>query len=370
MRRPTVSTTQLATRGPGDAPESRRAARTGTRAPGWLRSRRFDAAFIGGTAGLALISGCVVVVEPRLLAIAIAVDLWALAYHHVIASYTRLCFDRVSFHEHRFLVLGLPPLVLVATALLSAALGPWILATLYLYWQWFHYTRQSFGVSQVYRRRSGGLAEENESITRLALYLLPLWGILHRSAQAPETFLGMELRVVPTPGLVVDLVGAVAVAALAAWVLLRARAFRAGRAPVAHTLYVLSHVAVFAVGYLAIEDVTQGWLVLNVWHNAQYVLFVWMFNGSRFHAGIDPSARFLSTLSQPRNGWLYFLVCSSIAGVVYLAVDQLAAWLAFTAWPVALVAYQAINFHHYLVDGVVWKVRERPLQSVLGLAAS
>jgi hypothetical protein len=31
---------------------------------------------------------------------------------------------------------------------------------------------------------------------------LPLWGIVHRSVQRPETFLGVELRVIPIPPII------------------------------------------------------------------------------------------------------------------------------------------------------------------------
>jgi hypothetical protein len=34
----------------------------------------------------------------------------------------------------------------------------------------------------------------------------------------------------------------------------------------------------------------------------------------------------------------------------------------------ALVIYQSINFHHYIVDSVIWKVRRKPLQTTLGIA--
>jgi len=33
-------------------------------------------------------------------------------------------------------------------------------------------------------------------------------------------------------------------------------------------------------------------LVLNIWHNAQYVLFVWAFNTNRFKGSLDEKARF------------------------------------------------------------------------------
>ena len=51
----------------------------------------------------------------------------------------------------------------------------------------FHYSRQSYGVSRVYRRKAGAAFEENEGLERAALYIVPLWGVLHRSAQAPES---------------------------------------------------------------------------------------------------------------------------------------------------------------------------------------
>ena len=39
----------------------------------------------------------------------------------------------------------------------------------------------------------------------------------------------------------------------------------------------------------------------------------------------------------------------------------------YSALPLFLVAYQTINFHHYIVDGLIWKVRKKPLRANLGL---
>ena len=65
-----------------------------------------------------------------------------------------------------------------------------------------------------------------------------------------------------------------------------------------------------------ISDVTVGWLVINIWHNAQYILFVWMYISCRFKDGVDPQARFLSYISQPGRLWLYLISCVAITGVV------------------------------------------------------
>ena len=35
--------------------------------------------------------------------------------------------------------------------------------------------------------------------------------------------------------------------------------------------------------------------------------------------------------------------------------------------PLAVVIYQAINFHHYIVDGMIWKMRKRPIHQTLGV---
>jgi hypothetical protein len=339
-----------------------------TRQAGWLRGPGFDIGFIAGTTAIAVVSGALVVMEPRLFAPILLLDLWLLGYHHVIATYTRLCFDRESTRQSRFLIFGLPFVVFGATLALALGFGLWVLGSVYLYWQWFHYTRQSWGISQIYRRKAGGLKSEGEALTKAMFYLLPLWGILYRSWQAPETFLGIELRVIPVPGVLVDLVAAAAIATLAAWAVLRVRALLRGQESLAHTFYVASHIAVFAISYIIIEDVTYGWLVVNIWHNAQYVLFVWLYNTNRFRDGVDATAVFLSTISQARSWWRYFAVCLAITTLVYGGMSALGAQFVSLGLPSMIIIYQAINFHHYVVDSLIWKVRKSSMQKTLGLA--
>ncbi len=330
---------------------------------GWLRTPSFDLVFVLGTALLAIACGVLVVAQPQLFVPILVINLWLFGYQHVIATYTRLCFDRGSFQKHRFLVLGLPFVVLAAVAAAASVFGFWILATVYFYWQWFHYSRQSYGITQVYRRKAAGAADENEHVAKATFYLLPLWGVLHRSHQDPGTFLGIELWVLPVPGWLVTAVGVAAIASLVWWVATRIVAWRQGRFAAMHTLYLVSHFAIFGMGYLIIDNIDAGWLVLNMWHNTQYILFVWLFNNNRFRDGVDTQARFLSWLSQSRNFWLYGVVCFGISTTLYYTLDSFVAALV-----PAIVIFQTINFHHYLVDGVIWKMRKKPLRKTLGLA--
>lgn len=338
------------------------AERTGAPA-GWLRGREFDLVFILGIATLAGAVGALAAANQQLFVVFLLGDLWLLGYHHVVATFTRLCFDRASRREYRFILFVLPALVAAGVAAAAFGIGAWTLPTVYFYWQWFHYTRQSWGVSQAYRRKAGGIPDEDPIATKLVVYLVPLFGVLYRSAQAPGTFLGLELRMLPVPHLLADVAGVLALAAVTWWAALRFQAWRRGQLPLAHTLYMASHIAIFAAGYVLIADISVGWLVVNIWHNAQYVLFVWLYNNHRFRAGIEPEARFLSTLSQSRNVWLYFAVCVGISTAVYLGLQTV-----FAALPVLMATYQVINFHHYIADGVIWKMRKPALQKTLGIA--
>ena len=336
-------------------------------APGWLRSRTFDLWFCCGPAALALIAGAVLVGRPQLFLLILFGDYWILSYHHVIATFTRLCFDAESFRAHRFLVLGLPVLLVASILLLIFTAGPWAVASLYFYWQWWHTTRQSYGIAQAYRRKAGDLITEDPRLNEIGLYLLPLWGILHRSYQAPGAFLTFPLKVVPLPAAVVNLVGFLALLYVVWWLGGRFVAWWQGRLPLAHTLYVLSHFVIFYVGYILIADVNQGWVVSNIWHTGQYLMFVWMFNTNRFRPGVDPKAKFLSTISQPRNAWFYFLALLTISSSVYLVAVQLVGSFAQNGLLAALLVYQTINFHHFIVDTVVWRMRRKEVASRLGL---
>jgi hypothetical protein len=253
--------------------------------------------------------------------------------------------------------------VVAVVAAMAFGLGLWSIVTLYLYWQWFHYARQSWGVSQVYRRKAGGIPGDNLTVMQVCFYLLPLWGILHRSFQAPETFLSLPIKVLPVPGLLVDIVAIAALAGVAWFLATRLLLWWQGRLPLAHTLYVLSHYLIFYVGYIVIDDITVGWVTVNMWHNAQYILFVWMFNNNRFKGGIEPQAKFLSYISQTKNAWVYFVACLGLSTAIYLPLS-----VSTTAVPMLMFMYQVINFHHYIADSLIWKVRRKSLQKTLGIS--
>jgi hypothetical protein len=334
---------------------------------GWVRNARFDQLLILGTAGTALLAGLVVMWRPSLLPLMLALDVLLLGRQHIMATYTRIAMDGESFRQHRFLVVWLPLLTAGGVVGLYLAGGGVLVQTLYFYFQWFHYVRQGYGVERIHARAAGG-GGRPDRLAAAVIYLVPIWGLLVRSARGAETastFMGLPLHWLPAPGPVVALAGAAALVALAAWLRRTFIQARAGTLGSAHALYVVSHVVLFTVAYVAIPRPDHGWLVVNVWHNFQYVLVVWLFNVNRFRGGVDPARRFLSTLSQPRSVIAYVFCCTVLGTALYLTVDSTAGWMSRYGLPAGMVLYATINFHHYVVDAVVWKLRRPEIRRSL-----
>jgi len=332
---------------------------------GWLMGMPFDLTLIVGVALLALGSGSLSVIVPQLFLPLLILDLWFLGYHHVVATFTRLCFDAESFHEYKFLVLGLPIIVAVSVVVAFLAIGPWVVASTYLYWQWFHYTRQSYGLARIYQIKAG---IQPSPFDQWVIYSLPLAGILYRSFQSPGYFLWLELKVFPVSYWMFAVVFAVSIGVTVLWLYSQINAYREGRFAGAYFLYMVSHFLIFYVGYILIQGINEGWLVLNIWHNAQYILFVWMFNNKRFKNQIDPKHHFLSMLSLKKNQWLYYGLCLVISTVAYKGIGEVFGVFNFDSIPmISVVIFQTINFHHYIADGIIWKVRKKSLRDKLGV---
>ena len=319
---------------------------------GWLRDRQFDTLFLAGIPLLALLSGVVVSLEPRLLMPVLLADLWLLGYHHVISTFTRLCFDAGSLNRYRFLIFILPLIVAAGcVGAVVAADGLWILVSVYFYWQWFHYTRQSWGVAQAYRNKIDD-ARPPAAFDTLVFYVIPVAGVLLRSAQNPDTFIMLPIRMIPVPVLLAEAAVVVAAVLVAVWWARALVDYRNGRLSAPYLMYLASHHTIFAAAYVFIQDITVGWLVINIWHNSQYVLFVWLFNNRRFAAGPTQNARLLSRLSQNGNLLWYLGFCLAISTAVYGVIGNVLP--AVMIMPV-FILYQIINFHHYIVDAVIWR---------------
>lgn len=329
-------------------------------APGapWLRSARFDAVLVFGVLAVALVMGGIAAARPALFPVVLALDVWLFAYPHVTSTYTRIAFDRESARRHWFLLLGLPPLVLAATSLVGWRWGAGGLFTVYFIGQTYHYTRQSFGIARAYRR-VGDAPARPDWLSDAVVYAFPAWGLLHRGQQGHSEFYDNPLFLPRVPSLVAHAAGALACALFVFWAAREIQKLRRGERRVGHASFVVTHVFITSLAYVLVPQITAGWLFVNIWHNAQYLLFVWAFNARRFEGKRDAQKRLLSHLCQPRNAWLYAVVCVGVGAGLYALLGELGERVAIAALPVVLVLHLSVNFHHYLVDGVIWKSPKR-----------
>ncbi len=252
---------------------------------GWLRDAPFDLTLIVGITLLAFAMAGTAAVAPRLFLPLLTLHVWLFSFDHVFATYTKLAGLPDDRRRNRFLIFYLPPLVLAGTVATGVGLGFWALNTVYFFWQVHHTARQSWGIAQRYRHRAGGLAWDDPRTAELTLWSVPVWGLLHRCHQQPAQFLYADVWMPRVPLWLVQAAGVATLLLLGHWVVTRVLAWRRGELSVAHTLFMVAHFVVFYAGYVAIGDVNAGWLLVNVWHNVQYLAYVWLHNRERFAGG-------------------------------------------------------------------------------------
>ena len=326
----------------------------GTRGP-FLFGPRFDRLFVFGPLGLALGLVALASLSPGFFLAVVLVDIWLFASPHVIATYTRIGQDNAHIRKHWFLIFLLPPIVLVLVTVVALAYELGGLFTLYFIAQAYHVTRQSFGISRAYRH-ADPRAAGSDRLSEGLIYLLPVWGLLHRCVMAPDIFYGYPIHLPKVSPVFADAVGVLAVMAFAWWVYRQVRLALVGQLNAGHSLFVVSHLLVTAIAYLWVTDITLGWLTVNIWHNLQYLLFVWMQNVRR-DAQTGPQG--IQGLKSPiKNAGKYLAVCLILGIAMYEALNVAGQQLIWLGLPTVLILHFTVNFHHYLVDGVIWKRRK------------
>ncbi|MBL9006928.1 MAG: hypothetical protein JNJ46_21915 [Myxococcales bacterium] len=333
---------------------------------GWLYEPRFDLSFILGIALLATSMASVTVLWPDWFWPMLTVHTWLFGYEHLVATYTRLFGRPEERARFRWLTFLVPPLVLLGLYSVGRAYGILGVYVLYFVGQLHHTVRQSWGLAQQYRHRAGGLPWDRPWLSQTTLWSVAVWGFLHRCAQQPTEFLFQPFWLPSVPRLWVTLSAGLSIGLWLYWLVQRIAAYRRGELAVGHTLYMLSHFVVYVGGYVLIDELCSGWLLVNVWHNVQYIVFVWLYNRRRFGGGIDPQAQTLSWLSQPGvlRVALYGLASIALALPFYYLLPRLgmrldAIWTG-TLVPSAITLGLTLTFHHYIVDAVVWKRRNNP----------
>jgi tetratricopeptide (TPR) repeat protein len=286
-------------------------------------------------------------------------------YPHYMATIYR-AYGRDDRGAHRlythWLTAGLIALGIAAHAWFP--LVPWLF-TAYVMWSPWHYTGQNFGVLMMFLRRAGVdvSAEERRRLhlAFLASFIM-LLAAFNTGASADPLVLSLGLplnsaRIMEAGAGLTFLAGG-----LAAFVPLARRApRRALLAPL--TLYstqALWFVLPVAVNWMASIDTPQTRYssgMLAVMHSAQYL---WI---TRYFAKRDAEQAARAGGWSP---WRYWATLVAGGAALFLPIP----WLASYGWHVDFTASifivaAIVNLHHFMIDGVVWKLRNPRVGRVL-----
>jgi hypothetical protein len=313
---------------------------------------------------VAILSATFVSVYPQYFSLVLALDLWLLGYHHVISTFSRIGFDQKNIIENWKLLFPLPLLVFISVYSTYTLGGGILIGSLYLYWQWYHYTRQSEGISKAYGMKSGSKNFVNNPFNRAAFYFVPLFSFIYMLGKGDDKFLGIPIFTIPLTPEFRSLLLILSCSIALIWILLALKSLYNKSISLIYFCYMLSHFIIYIYSYLFIDNINFSWLSINIWHNAQYIFFVWLFNRKKYSSGVSSEHIIISYLSQPGRIWIYIGSFICLTSLIYhqleFAVDVLAE---STDIPLIILVYSTINFHHYIVDSQIWKLKSQKLRS-------
>jgi hypothetical protein len=327
-----------------------------------------DLCFIWLIVIIAITTGVFAYLNPQYFLLILFIDLWLLGYHHVISTFTRIGFDKASVIEHWKLVLPLPLVTFISVYYGYQLGGGILIGSIYIYWQWYHYTRQSEGIAKSYGMKAGSRDFVNSSLNRTLFYLVPLSSFLYLISSGPNSFLNIPIATFNADPIIRTSLLFICLSSILVWLIIGIKALSKKEISYLYFNYMLSHFLIYVISYVVIDEINYCWLITNIWHNAQYIGFVWLYNRKRYAKGVEPEHRFISYVSQPGRFVLYMAVCMIITTVVYYSIKKIIPVLNnMTEFDLALtgIIYFAINFHHYIVDSKIWKLRKPEVRTNL-----
>jgi hypothetical protein len=288
-------------------------------------------------------------------------------YPHYMATIHRAYFRQTDRDRHRlvthYLTAGL--VLLAVAAHVRPALLPWLF-TAYVMWSPWHYTGQNFGLGMMFMRRAGVEVGEGER-TRLrrafvASYVMLLVAFNEAGTRDPLV-LSLNLPTgIAWPIQVVFAVAFVALLVPTLVSLVRRAGWRPMVAPLTlvatQTLWFVVPIVLTWTGAVSLMQTRYSSGILAVMHSAQYL---WI---TQHYARRDAALAAGDGASWSGARYWMTLVAGGIA--LFVPGPWLASHLGHVDFTTSmLIVTSIVNLHHFIVDGVVWKLRDTRVSSVL-----
>jgi tetratricopeptide (TPR) repeat protein len=253
-------------------------------------------------------------------------------------------------------------MALAVVAHLQPALLPWIF-TAYVVWSPWHYTGQNFGLTMMFLRRAGldvtPVERRHLRVAFIASYVMLLAAFNQGGLQDPLVLslglpAGLSLAIQLTAGATFLVGGAMVIRPM----LQAARIADRRRLLPAVTLYVTQacwFVIPIALAWWSAVPAPQTRYstgILAVMHSAQYL---WI---TQYYARRDAARRTAGSASG-WNAWAYWGMLGLGGVALFLPGPWLASYAGrFDFTSSVLIVTAIVNIHHFMIDGVVWKLRD------------
>ena len=286
-------------------------------------------------------------------------------YPHFMATVYRAYHSYDEFSRYRVFTLHITFLLLCAglIAHLWSPLLPWIF-TLYICWSPWHYTGQNYGLLMMFARRAGLTPSEGERqalhLSFIASYLMLLFSFHTGSSSDPLIIsLGLPekftLPVRAMLGLFFLCATAWAFRSLArrsSWKALLPSLTLA----TTQFLWFLLPAAIEVLSGKEVPQTRYSSGILAVLHSAQYL---WI---TSYYQKKEARAAGQISWSFPR--YLLTLIAGGIA--LFIPGPWLASRLFHADFATSFLTFTAlVNLHHFLLDGVIWKLRDSRIAGFL-----
>jgi len=286
-----------------------------------------------------------------------------LNYPHYMATIYRVYRTQAGFVRYKAVTVYFTAFLVVAliAAHLSYRIVPWLF-TLYITWSPWHYMGQNFGLALMFIRRNGIKIERkdrNALWTAFVASYLMIFLTFHTNSSNDPFILSLGL-----PSLLdvfrIPLLGVFAITGMIALIrLIRQAGWKPMLAPL--TLYVteflwfvLPTVLELSTGVRA-PQASYSAGSLAVMHCAQYL---WITNYYARQEARGESAQWV---------WQAYFATLIIGGIIlFIPGPWVASYLLGRDFAVSVLIFSAIiNIHHFILDGAIWKLRDKRVSSIL-----
>jgi len=277
---------------------------------------------------------------------------------HLMSTYFRTYTCKAEFERYKPYTLYLLILLIIGLALCINSFGfqfLWILGSVYFYWQWWHHSRQSYGLGRKYQHsKEYQLSPLDSKLNDLVIWSVAILGIALKSNLAGDRYENIPIKVLHLP---IDLIVFLLISVLVYIIFYLGRQLHLMLTHKIVQGLFLIHWAIQSfvfICFFGLLPTDIGIIAASFWHCTQYISYTHCHQQRKANSNMLQHP-FWKNLFQTDNWMVYlgvllafsFLIPAFKVGFGALQLSSLA--LAFS---------MGLTFHHYILDGLIWTRKE------------